>query len=135
MLITEPTTHPDQVAQWMRRTNIRAENRLHIVRMESLEDQRMSELLGESELSLLHCATVVLKEPSISEAVGETDAHVVGNGTGSETQSAEHRVYRRVDRESHGRLCGVGGLIAQANDRADAVCTDLGVSIRRCGRR
>ena len=33
------------------------------------------------------------------------------------------------------RQSGVGGLIAQANDRADAVCTDLGVSIRRCGRR
>jgi hypothetical protein len=46
LLFTEPATHPDQIAQWMRSTNIRAENRLHIVRVESLEDQRLSELLG-----------------------------------------------------------------------------------------
>src|SRR5688572_19652875 len=27
LLFTEPTTHPDQVAQWMRTTKIRSENR------------------------------------------------------------------------------------------------------------
>ncbi len=31
LLFTGPTTHPDQVAQWMRLTNIRSENRLHVV--------------------------------------------------------------------------------------------------------
>ena len=46
LLFTEPTTHPDQVAQWMRMTNIRAENRLHIVRVEDLEAPQVSELLG-----------------------------------------------------------------------------------------
>lgn len=45
LLFTEPDTHPDQIAQWMRRTNIRAENRLHIVRVEDLEAPQVSELL------------------------------------------------------------------------------------------
>jgi hypothetical protein len=46
LLFTGPNTHPDQVAQWMRATQIRAENRLHIVRIDNLEAPQMSELLG-----------------------------------------------------------------------------------------
>jgi hypothetical protein len=46
LLFTEPDTHPDQVAQWMRTTNIRAENRLHIVKVENLEGPQVSELLS-----------------------------------------------------------------------------------------
>src|SRR5947209_497741 len=33
VLFTEPTTHPDQVAQWMRRKKIRSESRLHVVKV------------------------------------------------------------------------------------------------------
>src|SRR5436309_3393890 len=46
LLFTEPTTHPDQVAQWMRATRIRSENRLHVVRVEDLKAPQVSELLG-----------------------------------------------------------------------------------------
>ena len=46
LLFTEPATHPDQVAQWMRATKIRSESRLHVVRVENLEAPKMSELLG-----------------------------------------------------------------------------------------
>jgi hypothetical protein len=46
LLFTEPLTHPDQVAQWMRTTNIRSENRLHVVRVDDLEAPQVSELLG-----------------------------------------------------------------------------------------
>ena len=46
LLFTEPATHPDQVAQWMRGTKIRAESRLHVVKVDSLEAPRFSELLG-----------------------------------------------------------------------------------------
>ena len=46
MLFTEPATHPDQVAQWMRTTKIRSENRLHVVRVEDLEAPQVSDLLG-----------------------------------------------------------------------------------------
>jgi hypothetical protein len=46
LLFTEPATHPDQVAQWMRATKIRSENRLHVVKVEDLEGQEVSELLG-----------------------------------------------------------------------------------------
>src|SRR5208337_3460013 len=46
MLFTEPATHPDQVAQWMRTTKIRSENRLHVVKVEDLEAPQVSELLG-----------------------------------------------------------------------------------------
>ncbi len=45
-LFTEPATHPDQVAQWMRTTKIRSENRLHVVRVDSLEAPQVSQLLG-----------------------------------------------------------------------------------------
>jgi hypothetical protein len=46
LLFTEPATHPEQVAQWIRGTNIRSEHRLHIARVEDLEAPQMSELLG-----------------------------------------------------------------------------------------
>jgi hypothetical protein len=46
LLFTEPTTHPDQVAQWMRTTKIRSESRLHVVKVEDLEAPQVSELLG-----------------------------------------------------------------------------------------
>jgi hypothetical protein len=37
LLFTGSATHPDQVAQWMRSTKIRSENRLHVVKVEDLE--------------------------------------------------------------------------------------------------
>jgi Helix-turn-helix domain len=46
LLFTEPATHPDQVAQWIRRTNIRSEHRLHIARVDDLDAPQVSELLG-----------------------------------------------------------------------------------------
>lgn len=45
-LFTEPATHPDQVAQWMRASRIHSENRLHVVRVENLEAPQIAELLG-----------------------------------------------------------------------------------------
>jgi len=46
LLFTEPATHPDQVAQWMRTTNIRSENRLHVIKVDDLEAPQVSQLLG-----------------------------------------------------------------------------------------
>jgi hypothetical protein len=46
LLFTEPSTHPDQVAQWMRTTNIRSESRLHVVKVDDLEAPQVSQLLG-----------------------------------------------------------------------------------------
>lgn len=46
LLFTDPATHPDQVAQWMRTTKIRSENRLHVVRVDDLEAPQVSQLLG-----------------------------------------------------------------------------------------
>ena len=46
LLFTEPTTHPDQVAQWMRATNIRSESRLHVVKVREMEAPEVSQLLG-----------------------------------------------------------------------------------------
>lgn len=46
LLFTEPATHPDQVAQWMRMTKIRSEHRLHVVRVDDLEGPQVSQLLG-----------------------------------------------------------------------------------------
>lgn len=46
LLFTEPTTHPNQVAQWMRTTKIRSENRLHVIKVEDLEAPQVSQLLG-----------------------------------------------------------------------------------------
>jgi Helix-turn-helix domain len=46
LLFTEPATHPDQVARWMRATNIRSEHRLHVVRVEDLKTPQVAELLG-----------------------------------------------------------------------------------------
>jgi len=46
LLFTGPATHPDQVAQWMRSTNIRSENRLHVIKVEDMEEPHVSQLLG-----------------------------------------------------------------------------------------
>jgi hypothetical protein len=46
LLFTEPTTHPDQVAQWMRMTKIRSEHRLYVVKVDDLEAPQVSQLLG-----------------------------------------------------------------------------------------
>jgi hypothetical protein len=46
LLFTDLATHPDQVAQWMRTTKIRSENRLHVVRVDDLEAPQVSQLLG-----------------------------------------------------------------------------------------
>jgi uncharacterized protein DUF2442 len=46
LLFTDPTTHPDQVAQWMRMTKIRSESRLHVVKVDHLEAPQVSQLLG-----------------------------------------------------------------------------------------
>lgn len=46
LLFTEPTTHPGQVAQWMRATHIRSENRLHVVKVDDLEGPQVAQLLG-----------------------------------------------------------------------------------------
>jgi hypothetical protein len=46
LLFTGPATHPDQVAQWMRATNIRSENRLHVVNVEDVQAPQVSQLLG-----------------------------------------------------------------------------------------
>jgi len=52
VLFTEPATHPEQIAQWISTTNIRAENRLHVVRVDDLEAPQVSELLGRLCFSL-----------------------------------------------------------------------------------
>ena len=46
LLFTEPATHPDKVAQWMRTTKIRSENRLHVVKVQDMEAPQVSQLLG-----------------------------------------------------------------------------------------
>lgn len=46
LLFTEPSTHPDQVAQWMRITNIRSESRLHVIKVDDLKAPQVSQLLG-----------------------------------------------------------------------------------------
>jgi Helix-turn-helix domain len=52
LLFTEPTTHPGQVARWMRTTNIRSEKRLHVVKVDDLEAPEVSQLLGRVCLAL-----------------------------------------------------------------------------------
>jgi hypothetical protein len=46
LLFTEPTTHPDQIVQWVRRARIRSESRLHVVRVEDLENPIVSHLFS-----------------------------------------------------------------------------------------
>lgn len=46
LLFTEPTTHPGQVAHWISSTNIRSEDRLHVIKVEALEAPQVSQLLG-----------------------------------------------------------------------------------------
>lgn len=45
-LFTDTTTHPDQVAYWMRGTKIQAESRLHVCKLEKFEAPQLSELLS-----------------------------------------------------------------------------------------
>jgi hypothetical protein len=46
LLFTEPSTHPDQVAQWMRTNKIRSKDPLHVVKVEDLQAPQVSFLLG-----------------------------------------------------------------------------------------
>jgi hypothetical protein len=46
LLFTEAATHPDRVAQWIRTTKIRSENRLHVIKVDDLEAPQVSQLLG-----------------------------------------------------------------------------------------
>src|SRR5579859_4171915 len=69
LLFTGPLTHPDQVAQWMRATRIRSENRLHVVRVEELEAPQMSDLLGR--------VWSAFGEDGIRESI--IDAYLVGD--------------------------------------------------------
>ena len=48
LLFTGPGTHPNQVAQWIRSTNIRSENRLHVVKVQNMEARRCPSYSGES---------------------------------------------------------------------------------------
>ncbi len=52
LLFTEPGTHPDQIAQWMRTTNIRSEDRLHVVRVEDMQGSQLAPLLGRVSAAL-----------------------------------------------------------------------------------
>jgi len=45
-LFTEATTHPDQVAHWMRETKIQAESRLHVCELDKFDAPQLSMLLG-----------------------------------------------------------------------------------------
>jgi hypothetical protein len=45
-LFTETTTHPDQVAYWMRGTKIQAESRLHVCKVEKFEPPQLSGILS-----------------------------------------------------------------------------------------
>ena len=70
LLFTGPATHPDQVAQWMRSTNIRSENRLHVVKVEDMEAPWVSQLLGRVCFALAQ-----------DESRGSIiDAYLVGDG-------------------------------------------------------
>jgi hypothetical protein len=46
LLFAGPTTHPEQIAHWMNRTNVRSEQRLHVVQFKDLEAPQVSDLLG-----------------------------------------------------------------------------------------
>jgi hypothetical protein len=69
VLFAESATRHNQVAQWMRRTNIRAEHRLHVATVEDLESQEVYELLARI------CSAFS------PESTGESivDAYVVGD--------------------------------------------------------
>jgi hypothetical protein len=71
LLFTEPTTHPDQVAQWMRSTSIRSENRLHVVEVQDMESPEVSQLLGR------FC--FALGREGDSGRGGIIDAYIVGD--------------------------------------------------------
>ena len=46
LLFTGPATHPDRIAQWMRTTNIRSEDRLHVVKVDASDTAQVAQLLG-----------------------------------------------------------------------------------------
>jgi hypothetical protein len=46
VLFTEDTTHPEQVANWIRGTRIQSENRLHVAKVDKFEPPRVSEVLN-----------------------------------------------------------------------------------------
>ena len=46
LLLTGPATHPDRIAQWMRSTNIRSEDRLHVVKVDTSDTAQVAQLLG-----------------------------------------------------------------------------------------
>ena len=73
LLFTEPTTHPDQIVQWARRAKIRSENRLHVVKVEGLENPNVSHLLGRVCIAL----TGDEKRGSIIDAYAVGDALLV----------------------------------------------------------
>ena len=68
-LFTETTTHPDQVAHWMRGTKIQAENRLHVCKVEKFESPQLSELLSRM------CSAL----GSNTKRGGIIDAYLVGD--------------------------------------------------------
>lgn len=45
VLFTEATTHPEQVAGWMRSTRIQSEDRLHVVKLDKFEPSRIAEIV------------------------------------------------------------------------------------------
>ena len=87
LLFTEPTTHPDQIAHWSRRSNIRSENRLHVARVGGLETPEVSQLLSRVCFALSEDA----------KRGGIIDAYVVGDSL--LVRGPKHRL-RRVPMEA-----------------------------------
>jgi hypothetical protein len=69
LLFTGPGTHPNQVAQWMRYTKIRSENRLHVLKVEDIEGPQVSQLLSR--------VCFALGADESRESI--IDAHLVGD--------------------------------------------------------
>lgn len=45
LLLVEPTTHPGQIAQWMRASKIRSESRFHAIKIDNLQPSNFAHLL------------------------------------------------------------------------------------------
>ncbi len=45
LLLVEPTTHPGQIAQWMRASKIRSESRFHAIKIDNLQPSKIIHLL------------------------------------------------------------------------------------------
>lgn len=69
VLFTEPTTHPEQVAHWMRGTRIQSENRLHVARVDNFGPPKVSEFLNRYRIAL----------SDDTKRGGIIDAYVVGD--------------------------------------------------------